>query len=391
MPGQQHLNRFHKAQDSTTKGRTVYDIASEEMLAGHKTSHWIWYIFPQLKTMGFSQTSKFYGLRNFAEACNYLRDPVLFKRYNDMVTIAQAKLTAGVPVLTLMNGKIDAKKLASSLTLFRAAASYLASLSEGVSHECANLEKRCSDTLKIMSTQGYGECAKTMADHSVQTLDMSDGSEDRENESITPDRSLKKKPTAKLNHPPKKRPTLTVSSDSSDSDSDSDSKPADPFESAKKQLRTTINLIADTTIQAKANDVLTQILTLYPTSSRQDKQTLLKIVFSTHDLLNSSKPRERQQALESYKQLADAAQGRPASKWKILGGIMMLLGAAVAVSGAVLVAGGVIPVGAILIGVGAVSFISGTNFFRSKGLSRAMHDLANLKQADKPPEPRNKK
>ena len=54
-------------------------------------------------------------------------------------------------------------------------------------------------------------------------------------------------------------------------------------------------------------------------------------------------------------------------------------------------AGGLVPVGAALVSTGSASFYSGTYFFQSKGLSREMHDLANLTRADKPLNPRDKK
>ena len=63
------LNRFKKAQNSN------YRIALEEVKAGRKTSHWIWYIFPQLKGLGFSGMSDYYGIDGLGEAKAYLADP----------------------------------------------------------------------------------------------------------------------------------------------------------------------------------------------------------------------------------------------------------------------------------------------------------------------------
>ncbi len=51
-----NLDRFLQAQE------LMYPIALKELQAGHKRSHWIWYIFPQLKHLGYSYNSKFYGI-----------------------------------------------------------------------------------------------------------------------------------------------------------------------------------------------------------------------------------------------------------------------------------------------------------------------------------------
>ena len=60
------LERFHKAQASTSAG---YDTALAEIRRGRKTSHWIWYIFPQIEGLGRSSTARAYALRDLAEAC----------------------------------------------------------------------------------------------------------------------------------------------------------------------------------------------------------------------------------------------------------------------------------------------------------------------------------
>ena len=58
-----------------------YAIALRELHDGRKTSHWMWYIFPQLASLGFSHRSKYYGLEGLGEAKAYLDDPVLVPRY----------------------------------------------------------------------------------------------------------------------------------------------------------------------------------------------------------------------------------------------------------------------------------------------------------------------
>ena len=106
------LHRFHDAQ-ARDQARAL-----AELRAGRKTSHWIWYIFPQLAALGRSGTAKHYGIRDLAEARVYLADPVLAANLRDA---AQAMLeNAGAPAESVL-GPVDAMKLRSCATLFRAA------------------------------------------------------------------------------------------------------------------------------------------------------------------------------------------------------------------------------------------------------------------------------
>src|SRR6476620_4444120 len=116
------LERFHSAQASPTAG---YHTALAEIRRGRKTSHWIWYIFPQIEGLGRSSTARAYAIRNLAEACAYLRDPILRARYDEIVAAVSEQLARGVRMEDLMGSQIDALKLVSSLTLFRAAAEQL--------------------------------------------------------------------------------------------------------------------------------------------------------------------------------------------------------------------------------------------------------------------------
>lgn len=63
-----NLERFLNAQ------KTTYEQALAEIKAGKKTSHWIWWIFPQMKGLGFSYNSNYYGIDDLNEAQDYLRD-----------------------------------------------------------------------------------------------------------------------------------------------------------------------------------------------------------------------------------------------------------------------------------------------------------------------------
>src|SRR4051812_2087791 len=106
------LDRFRSAQDSPHSGIAT---ALAELEKGRKTSHWIWYVFPQLAGLGRSSTAQFYGIRDFAEAREYLRDSVLRERLVQTIAVVAKKLREGVPLEDLMGGATDSLKLVSSL------------------------------------------------------------------------------------------------------------------------------------------------------------------------------------------------------------------------------------------------------------------------------------
>jgi len=90
-----------------------------ELKAGRKTGHWIWWIFPQLRGLGTSHNSTFYGIADEAEALAYLKHPVLGPRYRECVELVHEHFCrGGVPPLALMGDEIDVIKLRSSLELF---------------------------------------------------------------------------------------------------------------------------------------------------------------------------------------------------------------------------------------------------------------------------------
>lgn len=95
-----------------------YQRALDELCAGAKRSHWIWYVFPQLRGLGRSELAEHYGLTGVAEARAYLAHPLLGPRLEDC---ARAVLShRGRPVRQIM-GSPDDLKLRSSMTLFQAA------------------------------------------------------------------------------------------------------------------------------------------------------------------------------------------------------------------------------------------------------------------------------
>ena len=107
------LERFVQAQEKT------YEGALAELKAGRKTGHWIWWIFPQLRGLGTSERSIFYGLVDESEAKAYLEHPLLGSRYRECVGLVHGHLCeGGVPPLVLMGSEIDVIKLRSSLELF---------------------------------------------------------------------------------------------------------------------------------------------------------------------------------------------------------------------------------------------------------------------------------
>ena len=105
------LARFVEAQANS------YAAALAEICAGAKRSHWMWFIFPQLRGLGQSPTAHYYGIASMEEARAYLEHQLLGFRYRACVEALQ-QLATSDPVAVF--GSIDAIKLRSSLTLFEA-------------------------------------------------------------------------------------------------------------------------------------------------------------------------------------------------------------------------------------------------------------------------------
>jgi uncharacterized protein (DUF1810 family) len=107
------LRRFVDAQEG------VYPVARGEIEAGRKRGHWMWFILPQLRGLGTSEASTFYGIASLDEARAYWSHPILGPRLRECVETAIA--VPGKSALEIF-GAIDRKKLRSCLTLFAAAA-----------------------------------------------------------------------------------------------------------------------------------------------------------------------------------------------------------------------------------------------------------------------------
>lgn len=106
------ISRFMKAH------QTDYQRALSEIKNGKKVSHWMWYIFPQLKGLGRSSMSEYYGIQDLDEAKVYLADPILGKH---LIEICNALLSLDTNDATEVMGRPDDRKLKSSMTLFDAA------------------------------------------------------------------------------------------------------------------------------------------------------------------------------------------------------------------------------------------------------------------------------
>ena len=107
-----NLQRFVDAQQETISAVLA------ELKHGRKYGHWIWFIFPQLKGLGRSSSSEFYGISSLDEARAYLRHPVLGPRLIECCELVNAVESNDAEVIF---GEIDAMKFRSCMTLFRQA------------------------------------------------------------------------------------------------------------------------------------------------------------------------------------------------------------------------------------------------------------------------------
>ena len=105
------IERFLTAQEKS------YADALAQIQKGHKQTHWIWYVFPQMQGLGKSETARFYGIHNRQEAEAYLAHPVLGKR---LAEIIEAVLNHRDKTPLQIFGHPDDLKFHSSMTLFNA-------------------------------------------------------------------------------------------------------------------------------------------------------------------------------------------------------------------------------------------------------------------------------
>ena len=111
MEDDDELDLFIEAQD------TVWDDVLTELRLGRKRTHWMWFVFPQLASLGQSDMAKLYGINDLAEATEYYHHPVLGPRLDNVVGLLLQNTEATAQDIF---GDIDAKKLKSCATLFAA-------------------------------------------------------------------------------------------------------------------------------------------------------------------------------------------------------------------------------------------------------------------------------
>ncbi len=104
------VTHFLEAQDNG-----VYERALSEIKSGQKKSHWMWFIFPQIRGLGYSYTAKYYALQDRAQAEEYLNNPILKER---LIEISQAVYDLNAESIADVFGYPDYLKFKSSMTLF---------------------------------------------------------------------------------------------------------------------------------------------------------------------------------------------------------------------------------------------------------------------------------
>lgn len=104
-----NLARFVEAQNA------VYSTVLNELRNGRKQTHWMWFVFPQLKNLGFSHAAQYYGIDGLAEARAYLQHPVLRQRLEECV---KTVIDCGESSAEKIFGHPDYLKFHSSMTLF---------------------------------------------------------------------------------------------------------------------------------------------------------------------------------------------------------------------------------------------------------------------------------
>jgi uncharacterized protein (DUF1810 family) len=109
MAEHKDLVRFLEAQNH------VYLKALDEIKSGQKRSHWMWYIFPQMKGLGSSENARYFGIKSLDEAAAYVQHPILGKH---LIEITKALLTIEGKSASDIFGYPDDLKLHSSMTLF---------------------------------------------------------------------------------------------------------------------------------------------------------------------------------------------------------------------------------------------------------------------------------
>jgi uncharacterized protein (DUF1810 family) len=132
------LDRFVAAQ------APVYDQVLEELRRGRKTTHWMWFVFPQIAGLGQSTTSRRFAITSLDEARAYLAHPVLGGRLRECAGLVLASAT---PTVELFFGPIDAMKIRSSMTLFHRAAPDEPLFAQVLDRYCGGIPDEATDGL----------------------------------------------------------------------------------------------------------------------------------------------------------------------------------------------------------------------------------------------------
>lgn len=141
------LSRFHQAQ------KQDYDLALKEIRSGRKYSHYIWYIFPQLKDLGYSPTAKYYGIADLKEAKAYLNDELLKAR---LLEISEALLAHRGQKAESILGSVDAMKVRSSMTLFYCADSRVSVFKEVIdAFYDGQMDQKTLDLLEVKNEGNF--------------------------------------------------------------------------------------------------------------------------------------------------------------------------------------------------------------------------------------------
>jgi uncharacterized protein (DUF1810 family) len=153
------LERFRAAQNASHAG---FAAALDEVRAGAKRSHWIWYVFPQIEGLGSSPNAQRFALGGEDETAAFLRDPELRGRYLTIASVVEEQLRTypGTSLRMLMGSGIDARKLVSSLTLFRYVAHRLDAREPHPDY--AAIARVADAILMRAEREGYPPCAFTL-------------------------------------------------------------------------------------------------------------------------------------------------------------------------------------------------------------------------------------
>ncbi len=140
------LERFVTAQ------APVFDTALAELQSGRKRTHWMWFVFPQLRGLGFSPTAQFYGIGSIEEARGYLAHPLLGPR---LIRCTRTVLESNTGSLHDIFGSPDDLKFRSSMTLFESLAEGANSVfAQALQRWCAG--ERDARTLELIASEAGG-------------------------------------------------------------------------------------------------------------------------------------------------------------------------------------------------------------------------------------------